>query len=340
MFRPLLLGLSAFLLAIGSGGSAQARDRIEIVGSTIVGPFSSLVSERFARRTEFSAPRVQQTGSGGGFSLFCAGVGQQHPDIVGASRRIGEAELAICKQNGVRNITEIKIGYKAIVLATDKTSADFGLTRQQIFAAIAKNVEAEGKVVTNPYSSWHEIDASLPKRDIAFLAPAAGAELHDALVQDILWPACGKFPGIAAMKGREKDRACSLVRTDGRFQGFRENDPDLFTLLTGKPGTVGVLRFSTLLTEEGAIKPLAIDGVVPTVETIASGTYPPSRTLYLYTKNKHYDTVPGFLEFINEYTSEGAWGPDGYLVDAGLVPMSDTERSAQRSNAIGLNPMW
>ncbi|WP_367117097.1 PstS family phosphate ABC transporter substrate-binding protein [uncultured Demequina sp.] len=71
---------------------------------------------------------------------------------------------------------------------------------------------------------------------------------------------------------------------------------------------------------------LAVDGVVPDFDTISDGDYPISRPLYFYVKNAHIGVVPGIDGYVAEFTSESAWGPDGYLVDKGLIPLPDAAR--------------
>jgi len=68
--------------------AASARDAISVVGSSTVYPFATVVAERFGKSTDFKAPKVESTGSGGGLKLFCKGVGVATPDITNASRRI------------------------------------------------------------------------------------------------------------------------------------------------------------------------------------------------------------------------------------------------------------
>jgi phosphate transport system substrate-binding protein len=43
-------------------------------------------------------------------------------------------------------------------------------------------------------------------------------------------------------------------------------------------------------------------------------------------KKAHIGNVAGIKEYLAEFTSEKAWGPDGYLADKGLIPMSSEER--------------
>ena len=86
------MAMVAFIGAAMVSG-AQARDQIEIVGSSTVFPFATAVAEQFGRNSKFKTPVVESTGSGGGLKLFCAGIGLEHPDVTNASRRIKEKEF-------------------------------------------------------------------------------------------------------------------------------------------------------------------------------------------------------------------------------------------------------
>ena len=80
-----ILGL---VIIITLMSTAQARDQINIVGSSTVYPFAIVVAEKFGKTTDFKTPKIESTGSGGGLKLFCAGVGAQHPDFTNSSRAI------------------------------------------------------------------------------------------------------------------------------------------------------------------------------------------------------------------------------------------------------------
>ncbi len=90
---------SAVMLAAGSlSTQAMARDNINIVGSSTVYPFATVVAEQFGRTPGFKTPKIESTGTGGGMKLFCAGVGVEHPDITNASRRIKASEFETCAE--------------------------------------------------------------------------------------------------------------------------------------------------------------------------------------------------------------------------------------------------
>ena len=98
-----------------------------------------------ARPAPCKTPVVESTGTGGGFKLFCAGVGDDHPDVTNASRAIKKGEFEDCQKNGVKDIVELKIGFDGIVIANAKDGPDLKLTQEQIFLALAKEVPGAGR---------------------------------------------------------------------------------------------------------------------------------------------------------------------------------------------------
>ena len=161
-----------------------ARDQIKIVGSSTVYPFATTVAERFGKTSGFKTPVVESTGSGGGLKLFCAGLGTQHPDITNASRRIKQTEIDNCKKNGIKDITEVKIGYDGIAIANSKKGVNFHLSTRDLYLALAKDVPADinGKTVKpNPYKRWIEINPTYPDLPIVVYGPPPTSGTRDAL---------------------------------------------------------------------------------------------------------------------------------------------------------------
>ncbi len=152
MKRFFLVATLATLAATSAlTSSAWARDEIRIVGSSTVYPFTTAVAESFAKATGMKTPVVESTGTGGGFKLFCAGVGADHPDFTNASRAIKKAEFETCVKNGVTDIVEIKVGFDGLTLANAMSGPEGKFTKQQIFLALAKQVpDKDGKLVDNP----------------------------------------------------------------------------------------------------------------------------------------------------------------------------------------------
>jgi phosphate transport system substrate-binding protein len=323
----------AAALSVAMIGAADARDQIRIVGSSTVFPFSTTVAEQFGKSIAFKTPVVESTGSGGGMKLFCAGVGEEHPDITNASRRIKKSEFEKCTANGI-GITEVKIGFDGIVLGRSKAGSDLDLTLAQVFLALAAKVPVDGKLVDNPYKMWSDIDPKLPKQKIEVLGPPPTSGTRDAFVEIAMEGGC---KGVAGAKefGLAK-KACHTIREDGAFIEAGENDNLIVQKLETNPNAVGIFGFSFLDQNADKMKGAMIDGVPAEFEMIASGDYPVSRSLYFYVKQQHVGVIPGIKEFVGEFTSENAWGPDGYLIDKGLIPLPDADRKAVMESATSL----
>ncbi len=337
-----VLTLAGLVLVIGAG-AAQARDQIRIVGSSTVFPFSTAVAERFGKTTDFKTPVVEATGSGGGLKLFCAGVGVQHPDIANSSRRIKASEVEMCADNGVAEIVEVKIGYDGIVIANSKKAAQYDLTLKDLFLALAKDVpDGEGKLVPNPYKTWKDVNPDLPAAKIEVLGPPPTSGTRDAFVELALEGGCGSFDWIEALASSDENRykaTCHTIREDGGYVEAGENDNLIVQKLEANPDALGVFGFSFLDQNSDKVQGSKIDGVEPEFELIADGEYPVSRPLYFYVKKAHVGVVPGIAEFLGEFTSDKAWGEEGYLSDKGLIPMPDDERKEWTARAMGLAPL-
>ncbi|MCG8445925.1 MAG: PstS family phosphate ABC transporter substrate-binding protein [Hyphomicrobiales bacterium] len=312
-------------------GEAEARDRIQIVGSSTVFPFSTAVAEQFGQKTDFQTPVVESTGSGGGLKLFCAGVGVEHPDITNASRRIKSSEFEMCAQNGV-SITEIKVGFDGIVLANSKAGPALNLTREQVFQALAAKLPQDGQLVDNPNQNWSDIDASLPNEKIEVLGPPPTSGTRDAFVELVMEEACENIPGAEA--AGLVDDACAAIREDGAFIDAGENDNLIVSKLEANPNALGIFGFSFLDQNSDKIQGAQMDGISPTFDAIASGEYPVSRSLFFYVKREHVGVVPGIQEYVQEFVSDAATGDEGYTVDKGLIPLpaADHEEMKTRAN--------
>ena len=320
-------------VALTASVQAQARDYISIVGSSTVYPFATVVAEQFGKTSSYKTPKIESTGSGGGLKLFCSGVGVQHPDITNASRRIKQSEIDKCASNGVSDVIEVKVGYDGIAIANSKKADKVSLTRKDIFLALAKDVpDPKGgeKLVPNPYQTWNEVNPALPARKIEVLGPPPTSGTRDAFVELAMEGGCKKIDWIKAMKKTDKKMykaTCHSVREDGAYVEAGENDNLIVQKLDSNPNALGIFGFSFLDQNADKVQGSKIDGVDITFEAIADGSYPVSRPLYFYVKKAHIGVIPGIEEYVSEFTSEKAWGDDGYLTEKGMIPMPKEERT-------------
>ena len=339
-----IVAAGALSLAMTAPAMA-ARDYMSIVGSSTVYPFATVVAEQFGKTTGFKTPKIESTGSGGGFKLFCGGVGVTFPDITNASRAIKSTEMKKCADNGVKEIVEVKIGYDGIVLANSKKVAPFSLTRRDIFLALAAEVPDPahpGKLIANPYKTWKEVNSSLPNTKIEVLGPPPTSGTRDAFVELAMEGGGKTFDFIKSMKKSDKKsykKVCHTVREDGAYVEAGENDNLIVQKLQANPNAMGIFGFSFLDQNGDVIQGSIIEGKAPTFEAIADGAYPVSRPLFFYVKNAHVDVIPGMKGYLAEFSSEKAWGEEGYLADKGMIPMPEEERKMYSQNIASLKAM-
>lgn len=333
-----MIKLKTALTSIALAGSlaaisvpAMARDTINIVGSSTVYPFATVVAERFGNRGDFPTPKLESTGSGGGLKIFCQGIGTNHPDITNASRRIKASEIELCKSNGVEEITEFRIGSDGIVIASSKEAEHMDLTLQQLFLALGEKVPVDGKWVKNPYKNWSDVDASLPNKPIKVMGPPPTSGTRDSFNELALAAGCDALPEAAELAEEEHAAICESIREDGAFIEAGENDNLIVQKLVGDKDMFGVFGYSFLEENADRLQAAKLDGVAPEADLIAEDKYPVARSLFFYVKKAHIGVVPGIAEYVGEFVSPAAMGPNGYLKDVGLiVPTRDALMGLQK----------
>jgi len=343
MFKKLAISTSAAILM--TSGSAMARDSISIVGSSTVYPFATVVAERFGKITDFKTPKIESTGSGGGMKLFCSGLGTDTPDITNSSRRIKKSEFDQCQNNGVTEVLEVLIGYDGIAVANSVKAEQLALTRADLFMALAKEVPdpAGGdSLVENPYKTWKEVNSELPDLAIEVIGPPPTSGTRDAFVELAMEGGCQEFEFIAAMKKADSKAfktVCHTVREDGVYIEAGENDNLIVQKLEANPAALGIFGFSFLDQNSDKVQSSVVEGFEADFDAIADGDYPISRPLYFYVKKQHIGTIPGIVEYLTEFTSDGSWGEEGYLADKGMIPLGDDERSEIGGAVKALEPL-
>ena len=352
--------------ALGGG-----RQGLRIVGSSTVFPFSTTVAENFGAKTEFPTPVVESTGTGGGMNLFCGGVGLSFPDMTGASRAIKASEYQLCQDNGVTAITEIPIGFDGIIVGNAEQSESMDIDKEDLFLALvaetpmpvdeagAPLIGADGGLrdgasfsqvagyscesfVDNPFQRWSDVDSDLPSSRIEVFGPPPTSGTRDAFVELGMFRGARRIACLDEMAETDESRfeqIAGRIREDGAWVDSGENDNAIVQTLANAPSAFGIFGYSFLEQNGDRIQAARIDGVEPTYENIAEGVYPISRSMYVYVKNQHEGVAPGLVAFVEEFTSEEAWGPFGYLAERGLIALPEDRREAERAAARDLEPM-
>ena len=311
--------------------SCKPRNHIQIVGSSTVYPFSTSISEFYARRTGFRAPIVEATGSGGGLKLFCNGLGLRTPDVANASRPMKASEFRRCQKNGVTGIIEIQIGVDGIVLANSLEGPQYHLTPEIIYLALARDIPSGNGGIPNPHEYWSDINPDLPGEKIQVLGPPPTSGTRDA------------FHELAMEAGCESvSHDCDFIemRSDGAWADSSENDNLIISKLRVGPELMGVFGWSFLDKSRGSIQAATLNGIHPEFEDISEGQYPLSRSLFVYFKKGHIGIIPGLAELLEFTVSDSMIsGEYGVLLNKGLISLPPKKLLEMQQRARQLQTM-
>jgi len=277
------------------GTSENLSGRIEVDGSSTVGPFVTAGAEDFQAQNSGVQVTVGISGTGGGFERFCAG----ETDISDASRPIkDDEEVPVCQKNGIE-YTELQIANDGIaVVVNNENDWATCLTVEQL----KKIWEPDSKV-----KSWKDVDASFPDEKLTLAGPGTDSGTFDFFTKEI---------------NGEEDAS----RTD--YQAT-EDDNVIVQAVEGEKGGLGYFGLSYFEQNKANLKDVQVDGgsgcVSPSTETVQDGSYTPlSRPLFIYVKNTSLakPEVKAFVQYLldNEET---------IAQNALFVPLTDEQ--AQKS---------
>jgi len=328
------LALAGCYDAASVGGAGGSRQEIRIVGSSTVFPFAKAVAEAFQKADPARKnPVVESTGTGGGIEALCSGIGTQTPDIANASRRMKKSELEGCRKNGVTEVVEIQVGIDGIAIAESVRGPGMKLTPADIYKALAANPFGKPNVT----KKWSDVNPSLPNLRIAVFGPPKTSGTRDAFHELIMEAGCKTDAATKALKSSNKEKykkICTDIRNDGAYKEQGENDNLIVQKLDANPNMMGVFGYSYLEANSEKVRGVAINGVTPTYDAIADGSYPGARALYIYVKKAHVDRIPGIKEFLAEFIGAGAKG--SYLSKFGLIAAPEEVRAAAMDAATNL----
>jgi hypothetical protein len=265
------------------------------------------------------------------FAGFCAepggGKNNLQPGMASVTRRITRAEFDLCSQN-IGNIAEVQIGHQAIVLARSKLYGAFALTATEIFLALAAEIPDPAhpdRLIANPNMMWSDVNTALENEPIEVFGPDPSSAAGTAFRELLFEPGCNALPTMIALKQSEPDRyerACKTVRKDSAYVEIPDASSDILTRLQSKPNALGILGFSLFVRNASEFTASTIEGIAPTREAILAGTYPGSRTLYLYVNQRR-------TGFFARYVVAGLLETGGYLPEAfAIIPPDAPEISS------------
>lgn len=340
------LSASALAIAAVSATAAAARDQVQVAGSSTVLPYASIVAEAFGENFDFPTPVVESGGSSAGLKRFCEGVGENTIDVANASRKIKDKEIAVCAENGVTDIIEVRIGYDGIVFASDIAGNTYEFTPADWFLALSDKIVVDGALVDNPNKTWADVNANFPATDIQAFIPGTKHGTREVFEEKVILAGCeetGAFEAFKAANGDDKkaaEKACIALRTDGVSVDIDGDYTETLARIESNKNGIGVFGLAFYENNTDKLQVATMSGVVPSTESIATGEYPVSRPLYFYVKKAHIGVIPGLKEYAEFFIADEIAGPDGPLAEYGLVAdpeLAKTQEAVAEEKVLGGN---
>jgi len=297
-----------------AGDDGALSGEIVISGSSTVEPISSLVGELFFEQNPDVAVRVDGPGTGDGFQLFCAG----ETDISDASRAITEEEMQACADAGIEYV-ELQVAIDGLsVITNPNNDAIDCLSFEQLYGIAGP--ESEG------FDNWSDANAliseiggegNLPDADLEITAPGEESGTYDSFIEIVF----GDIAEARVEAGALTEDRAESTRPDYSSQA---NDNAIIDGISGSDTSFGWVGYAFADQNRDVVKLLAVDGgegcVEPTPETIADGSYPIARPLFIYVNTAKASANPALAAFVDFYLSDAGYEA---VAEADYVQLDD-----------------
>lgn len=277
----------------------RASGKVVVSGSSTVQPISQLVAELFEDAGSKAQITVDGPGTGDGFKLFCKG----ETDISDASRPIKKEEAEACSASGVEFI-ELKVAFDGLTVMTNPANKDVEcLAKEDLYALVGP--ESRG------FDNWNSAQAlarelgsttTFPDARLEITAPGTESGTYDAFIE----LATEKIAAKRAEEGKISKDAVKTLRPDYTSQA---NDNAILQAIEGSKTPFGWVGFAFAEEAGDKVKELAIKDksgtcISPSPDTIADGSYPLSRSLYIYVNKKKAESNQAVREYVDFYLSD------------------------------------
>jgi len=320
-----VLVLSLSLAACGggteNGGTAdELTGTIVVSGSSTVQPITSLVAELFRGENPGVAITVNGPGTGDGFELFCAG----QTDVSDASRPIDEDEASTCDKAGIEYV-ELEIALDGVTVMTNPDNSGVTcLSTGDLYALFGpESTGFDTWTDATPLAAEVGGSGDYPDRSLEITAPGEESGTYDAFID------LAGISDLAEQRGLPEEDI-GTIRAD--YQSSPDDNVIIQAMETS-PAALGFVGYAFAQSAGDQVREVAIDGgegcVAPNTGTIADGTYPLSRSLYIYVNTAKAAENPALAAFVDHYlTSDGL---NMVVERSGYVPIPATRQEASRS---------
>ena len=303
----------------------------------------TMVTSKVDKKFLGDNPQIDLRSNRKALKVFCLGSGPDYPDMVATTRTMNADEFKRCQEREAGGIIQVKIGYEALVVASDKKSLDLNLDQRKLYLALANDIpdpesKIKGKLVANPSLTWKDIDSDAQKQKISIYGPAELSRNERSVKLLGMEGGCRTWDWIPELKNIQRSYRlyrviCNEPRKDGVYKKADSDKFDLIKTLSSEKNSIGLMDYNSWEKSKDKLKAYAINELPPTVGTISKGLYPLSRPYYVYIKISSLKGLRGVSHVLNELLNEKTLGKNGYLAEMGMVAMPAKELKREVTQA-------
>jgi len=264
----------AALLAWPGLAAAEESGKLQIEGSTTVGPIADAFAEAFMKANPEVRITVKKTGSGDGAAALVDG----RCDVATMSRFMKDSEFRKAVEKGILPVAHA-VANDGVCVVVHPSNPVTELKTEQV-----------RRIFKGEITNWKQVGG--PDLEIVAISRDTSSGTYETFHELIM--------------NKEKMDKVEYVNSN----------PQAHSRVKTTQGAVGYVGLGFV---DKDVKALKIDGVAPTRRTIASGTYPVARPLFLFTNG--YPKLGSLLHaFVSFHLSEK--GQE--IIEAkGFVPLTD-----------------
>lgn len=284
----------------GSSADESLSGSVLVSGSSTVEPISVRAAELYNDNVSSDVSiTVNGPGTSAGFREFCPG----DTDVNDASRAIKEEEAADCVPN-----VELLIAFDGIAVMVNPDNplecvdfADlYGIVGPESNGAGWGDAEALAASLGSTTTGW-------PTGSIDVIAPGTESGTYGSFIEIVLEDRADERAESGENTEVDGDGDPLHIRND--YAGLPD-DNVIIEGISSTEGGFGWVGFAFAEAAGDSVKILEVrnddgDCVAPSLETIADGSYPVSRPLYIYVNTDKAAENPALVSYIDYYLGDG-----------------------------------
>jgi phosphate transport system substrate-binding protein len=302
------------------------------IANTVLAQFSDAYGYKSKK---YIAPLIIKALDQNALASFCSKK-INAPDVYVASRKLLPEDLIMCNKEGINDFIELRMGFGGLLVLASPSLNLKNISLPDLYKIVAKFDYKNGLVIPNTTQRWGDISQNgdlLTSAPILIFVPHKSSDLRDIFEDRILGEGCQTLPHITKINlanPKLYKELCLDTRADNVLTEINLSDKESIpsVLLARKKGRITFAPLSAFLQPDLVKNLVAINGFIPTIDTIKNAKYPLSAPIYLYVKISSLKATPALQSFLKYIYS--IQNKDHSVLDAtGYVPLSPEEMTEQ-----------